>query len=193
VSSVQTQAVTVLFSVVSGAIFFKLLGAWSSYRVAAVRQDLFEIRDTLFDVALEHPFLFNHPAYTRLRFKINISIRLAHKFTMTRLLVAMWVRQFATPPKDDWPETLSTLPIEIQDRLMSIQKAMLFRMACHVLHLPLHLGWRLLDVVKAFSLEGASKAKQEIRDKVEILEVQAAEESEMEMRIVRSTLVPAGR
>ena len=127
------------------------------------------------------------------RFKINISIRLAHKFTMTRLIVAMWVRQFATLPKDDWPGTLLGLPIEIQDRLMSIQKAMLFRMACHVLHLPLHLGFRLLEVANAISLEGATRAKQEIRDKVEILEVQATEESEMEMRIGRSALVPAER
>src|SRR5579862_721949 len=110
---IQTQAVTALFSVLSGAILLKLVGAWDSYRVAAVRQDLFELRDALFDVAREHPFLFRHAAYTRLRYKINISIRFAHKFTMTRLLVTLWVRQVATLPKDDWPETISNLSPEI--------------------------------------------------------------------------------
>jgi len=192
-NAIQTQAATALLSIIGAAVLLKLAGAWSSYRVAAVRQDLFEIRDALFDLAVEHPFLFNHAAYTRLRYKINISIRFAHKFTMTRLLVTLWVRQFATLPKDNWPETLSGLPLEIQDRLTSIQKTMLFRMACHVLHMPLHLAWKILDVVKAVSTEGASKAKQEIRDKVEVLEVQAVEESEMETRIGRASLVAAGR
>ena len=39
----DTQAVTVLFSVVSIAVILKLMDAWASYRVAALRQDLFEI------------------------------------------------------------------------------------------------------------------------------------------------------
>ncbi len=110
----DTQAVTVLFSVVSIAVILKLMDAWASYRVAALRQDLFEIRDVLFSVAMEHPFLFKHAAYTKLRSKINISIRFAHKFTMTRLFVVLWVRQFATLPKDTWSESLPGLAPEIQ-------------------------------------------------------------------------------
>jgi hypothetical protein len=40
-------------------------------------------------------------------------------------------------------------------------------------------------------MEGASKAKKEIRQQVEILEVQAAEESEMEVRMGRSAFAAA--
>ena len=140
---------------------------------------------------MEHPFLFKHAAYTKLRSKINISIRFAHKFTMTRLFVVLWVCQFATLPKDTWSESLPGLAPEIQNRLISIHQRTLFRMACHILHTPLHLAWGLLAIAKRVSMEGASKAKKEIRQQVEILEVQAAEESEMEVRMGRSAFAAA--
>jgi hypothetical protein len=179
---IQTEAATSLLSVVSLAILWKLIKLWNNHRVDTIRQDLFEVRDELFDVALKHPFLFKHPSYVRLRQSVNICIRFAHKFTSTRLVVTIFVRQLWALPKDNWPDTLVGLPGEIKVELLRVQRGMQFRLGCHLLHLPMRAAWLILDFLKRVSVVVATKAKQEISDKVEILEVQAAEEYEMESR-----------
>jgi hypothetical protein len=176
----ETQAATAIFSIVSLAILMKLFDIWMEYRIASVRQDLFELRDVLFNLALKNRFLFTHPAYIRLRQSINVSIRYAHKFTASRLILVIFMRRVWTFPKDDWAECLLELPSDLQSELSNVQKAVQFRMGCHLLHLSLKVAWALLNVTKRFSPDAANRAKQEMSEKVEIIEEQAAEEFELE-------------
>ena len=58
----------------------------ADYEVDFTRQQLFEIRDELFDYALDGGVAFANPAYTQLRDLINGLIRFAHRLTVWRLL-----------------------------------------------------------------------------------------------------------
>jgi hypothetical protein len=176
-----TEATTAVFSLIGIAIILKLVDVWQHYRVAAVREDLFEMRDVLFDIGQRNSYLFRHPSYVRLRQTINICIRFAHKFTGSRLVGVLLMRQvWSSIPKDNWMETLQGLPKDVQAELMQVHKRVHFRLGCHLLHMPMRVAWTLLNLIKRFSNIAATRAKEEIADKVELLESQAAEEFEME-------------
>ena len=59
--------------------------AWCKIRVFFVRQELFNVRDTLWDAARELNG-FNDPAYLEARSNMNAMIRSAHKFNLQVLL-----------------------------------------------------------------------------------------------------------
>src|SRR5215472_9285532 len=137
-----TEATTAVFSLIGIAIILKLVDVWQHYRVAAVREDLFEMRDLLFNVAVRNNYLFKHPSYVRLRQTINICIRFAHKFTGSRLVGALLVRQvWSAIPKDNWMETLEGLPKDVQAELLKVHKGVHFRLGCHLFHLPMRVAW----------------------------------------------------
>ncbi len=56
------------------------------YLLDSFRQRLFEIRDNLFDYALENKIPFSIDVYVRLRMAINARIRYAHRITLIDLL-----------------------------------------------------------------------------------------------------------
>lgn len=73
-----------------------LLGLWylifwryRGYSVDAFRQDLFELRDDLFDAASNGLINFNHPAYGILRSTMNGFIRFGHRLTMGQFFFMM--------------------------------------------------------------------------------------------------------
>jgi hypothetical protein len=66
-----------------------LLIFWSALRLDAFRQELFEIRDELFDYAAAGNIKFDDPAYRLLRKFMNGFIRYGHQLTFFRLCVTM--------------------------------------------------------------------------------------------------------
>jgi len=68
------------------ATFVSLAGLWvlvfwlyRDYRVDLFRQELFQVRDELFDFAAQGQIPFDHPAYVGLREVFNGYIRFAHR------------------------------------------------------------------------------------------------------------------
>lgn len=62
------------------------------------RQELFEIRDRLFDLAAkDKSFGFAHPAYGPLRMQFNGTIRFAHRMNMIQIVIFKTVRQIFGP------------------------------------------------------------------------------------------------
>lgn len=61
--------------------FWQLL--WRPYAVDSFRQDLYAVRDRLFDIAMRHPkeFGFNSEGYQNLRAQLHSMIRFAHQAT----------------------------------------------------------------------------------------------------------------
>jgi hypothetical protein len=168
----ESNAVHALLSVVNLAVvWFLVSNAWPAYRVETFRQDLFDIRDMLFDVAISDRRLFAHPSYVLLRNRINSSIRFAHKFTTTRLIITLILlkRHKIITGTEDWMLTLHELPEESQNRLREVHKAMVKRIAVHLFHIPFGLFAFLVKVMSAV-------AKKEIVEKVEMMEAQAVEE-----------------
>jgi hypothetical protein len=106
---------TVAYSVVS------LLGLWylvfwlyRGYSVDAFRQDMFDLRDDLFDAARTGLISFDHPAYGLLRSTINGFIRFGHRFTIGQFLFMMLLikrKDLETIADFDqeWDESISDL------------------------------------------------------------------------------------
>jgi hypothetical protein len=64
---------------------------WRRFALDRHRQELFSIRDRLFDLALENyrGFSFDHPAYQAMRTSINGRLRFAHRFNSLHLVFAL--------------------------------------------------------------------------------------------------------
>lgn len=80
-------------------IVFSLIvfGLWPSQRTDLFRQQMFALRDELFDFAADENISFDDPAYTLLRNLMNGFIRYAHNLTPFRLLAAYLRSKFVPP------------------------------------------------------------------------------------------------
>ncbi|MBZ5694347.1 MAG: hypothetical protein LAN36_03195 [Acidobacteriia bacterium] len=67
---------------------FIMLAWWPAQRVDLFRQQMFALRDELFDFAMEGSIKFDDPAYSRLRDLMNGFIRYAHNLTPYRTLMS---------------------------------------------------------------------------------------------------------
>lgn len=178
----EAQVMEAMLSIASLAIvWFLVSSAWPSYRLAAFRQDLFDVRDALFDVAMANPDLFKHESYRLLRNRINITIRFAHKFTTTRLIITMiLLKKKRISVTEDWLLTLRELPKGLQASLGGVHRMMVIRIGCHMLCVPM---WFMRTVERVASTAQKEIAKREIAAKVEMMEAQAVEEVVQEQEL----------
>jgi hypothetical protein len=83
----SAESVVAIQSLISLLLLWILLyWFYRDYRVDCLRQRLFEIRDELFDYALEGSVGFNHPAYLQLRTTLNGFIRFAERLDLVSIL-----------------------------------------------------------------------------------------------------------
>ncbi|MEW6351244.1 MAG: hypothetical protein AB1646_19485 [Thermodesulfobacteriota bacterium] len=114
-----------------------ILGIWclyfwlfKDYMVDRFRQDMFRLRDTLFDFAAAGAISFDHPAYGLLRRTINGFIRFAHLLSLPRLIVfaafggsrdERWSgERFA----QRWSEQCGLLDEDVRGRLTALRREM---------------------------------------------------------------------
>jgi hypothetical protein len=124
-----TQLANVLqFSVVAAfgaVVIFKMIPAML---LDSFRQDMFAVRDELFDFAAEGNIAFDHPAYVLLRRQMNGFIRYAHQLTVFRILMTAAIHGvLASPePKDwrkEWAHAMESTPSEyVKTRLYEFHK-----------------------------------------------------------------------
>lgn len=103
-----TQLANVLqFSVVAALwaiVLFKMIPAML---LDSFRQQMFAVRDELFDFAADGHIPFNHPAYILLRRQMNGFIRYAHHLTVFRILMTAAIHKVSGKPEakgwsEDW-------------------------------------------------------------------------------------------
>src|SRR5689334_20196537 len=82
-----TAALHLLLSL--ALLWFLIFRLAREYRIDALRDRLFGIRERLFDYAANEGISFENPAYTRLRMLINSLIRFAHRLTFTRFAMGV--------------------------------------------------------------------------------------------------------
>jgi hypothetical protein len=84
----NVQIITLIYSSVSIALFgIFLLGLYRDYCIDRFRQEMFAIRDGLFDFAAANGIAFDHPAYGMLRSTMNGFIRFADRLTLLHSLI----------------------------------------------------------------------------------------------------------
>jgi len=112
-----------------------LFVCWRPYRLDALREALFALRDALFLLAADDERLpFTHAAYTELRNDLNGMIRFAEKMTFSRSLLFWLFVPRGLIIKSDWNTTLSGLPLHVQKHLLRIRADATIAVANHVIH-----------------------------------------------------------
>jgi hypothetical protein len=69
------------------SVFFFLIHFYKKYCVDAYRQDLFQVRDDLFNFAAEGGISFDHPAYAMARAYLNGTIRFTERLSLVQLII----------------------------------------------------------------------------------------------------------
>jgi hypothetical protein len=114
----RTQEVTNVLESISAAgllltILFRLV---PSVRLDAFRQQMFEIRDELFDYAASGNISFFHPAYRLLRQSMNGHLRYAHQLSLFRIIMtALEWSASKQRPTLEWTKKLETAINSIPD------------------------------------------------------------------------------
>lgn len=76
-----------LLGIISIALWFLYFNLYQQYKVDKTRQELFAIRDEMFDFAAANNISFSHPAYIILRHTMNGMIRVAHKINWYSVII----------------------------------------------------------------------------------------------------------
>lgn len=80
--------ILILCFLVTLSVFFILLHYYKKYCVDAYRQEIFKIRDELFNFAAEGGIDFSHPAYAMVRTYLNGTIRFTEHLSLVRMITA---------------------------------------------------------------------------------------------------------
>jgi hypothetical protein len=78
-------------------LWFLAFFCWRSYRLDALRDELFQVRNELFDYAATGAVSFDDPAYWLLRQRLNGLLRFAHTVSFGRVIIS--VTAMSTSPE----------------------------------------------------------------------------------------------
>jgi hypothetical protein len=121
---------TALASLVSIAgLWILLFWLYRDYCVDKFRQDMFALRDELFDAARDGAVDFQHPAYGILRHTMNGFIRFAHRFTLLEALLMVAITKEGEEENIDsfptrWRQATQALPSETSELLFRYRMRM---------------------------------------------------------------------
>jgi hypothetical protein len=115
VTALSTIVQTTIGLLVFGLICFWL---WPGVRVDSFRQNLFALRDDLFDYAASGQISFQHPAYRLLRQSMNGFIRYAHRIGVFQIVMTVLIRRVTHPAKQeyDWTRKWEQALESVKDR-----------------------------------------------------------------------------
>ncbi|MGA3043081.1 MAG: hypothetical protein ABSF54_20075 [Bryobacteraceae bacterium] len=128
----MTQAqmlVTILEAAIgSCALVFVTFALWPSVRLDVFRQQMFAVRDELFDYAASGKIGFDHPAYRLLRQSMNGFIRYGHRITFFQINMSMlhWKIVESHAPMDwteRWDRAISTIDdADVKNSLLAFHR-----------------------------------------------------------------------
>jgi hypothetical protein len=138
-----------------------LLELWPAHRVDRFRQDMFSIRDELFDYAASGAIEFSDPAYRLLRQSMNGFIRYAHRLTLFQVLLTMSIwRLWGSTPERTWAMEFGKAVANVRNEEARERISQLHERALSLVFGRLVLGSPILMVVFAVGLLcGAAKAR----------------------------------
>ena len=103
------------------AIWFLYFVCWREHRMDTFRQNLFALRDELFDFAQSGGIAFDDPAYTTLRNVANGMIRYAHQMNFSRVLAILVFGNLPqTNRMGDWVRDVEMRSPVVKKKLLKI-------------------------------------------------------------------------
>ena len=119
-SSVAIALQTTLWLTIAWVLLF---WCWRLYRIDRLRQQLFELRDELFDFAVDGGIDFSDELYVSNRLFLNAMIRYAHRITFTRALIGTVFATKALSKVRTPAQLIVELPTgETKNKLISIHR-----------------------------------------------------------------------
>ncbi len=122
-----------VFESVCALLVFSLLVFWliPSYRLDRFRQEVFAVRDELFDYARAGNIDFAHPAYRLLRQSFNGFIRYAHRLTFYRVVMTMVIWKIMGHGPEliwtkRWTDAVGSLDEKTKTDLMGFHECLTF-------------------------------------------------------------------
>ncbi len=106
--TIESTSVAISTLLSLAGLWFLLFWLYRDYCVDRFRQDMFALRDELFDAAREGVLAFNHPAYATLRTTMNGFIRFAHRLSLLHALLLLRVAVKNLEPHDSFSRQIST-------------------------------------------------------------------------------------
>jgi hypothetical protein len=160
---IDTYLSTCLYAALAGAGLLLLGYLYRDYRIDRMRDELFEVRDQLFDYAVEEALL-DHAGYRRLRDTFNGMLRFCHKISFFRLCVSMALEILLVPqnqrknPYTEWLKIVEDLPQAQKDKLIHFHFCMFVIAMQYLTKTSVILGpvLSLLQVKDLFRHAGAS-------------------------------------
>ena len=117
-----SMTMTILTTVFESAVLLILLIVvffwfWPCVRLDSFRQNMFGLRDEVFDYAASGRISFDHPAYRLLRQSMNGFIRHAHRLTVFQIVMNTLAWKMAgETPTYDWTTRWNAALASIKDR-----------------------------------------------------------------------------
>ena len=144
----EAQLYQALHAILGAASLAGIAWLYCSYRFDRLRDQLFGLRDEMFDYAAANGLLA-HPGYRQVRQVFNGMLRFCHRMTFMRLMLAIWLdgRLRAAgsmrEPVAEWLAQIADLPTEQRQRLIDYHLRMLtITMKFLILGSPI--GWVLI-------------------------------------------------
>jgi len=148
------------------ALLWLLLGPYNDFRVDRLRQELFGLRDELFDRAASGAIGFDSSAYMATRQMLNGMIRFSHRLSFSRLATLVLLRRFQDPVVvkafDDGLEArLMAAPVQDRELVARYRQIANVCLARHVLSSPvviaLVIPFVLLLVLRKLGIDVAQR------------------------------------
>lgn len=172
---------TVFYSCVSLALIGLVWHfGWKEYRVERFRQDLFNLRQTLFDYAASGNFHFEDPVYVGFRNSLNNLIRFAHQVTFLRIVLALktfGIDYFVENEEQltPWKTQMEKLPIAQKERLKEIDSDVAMVTLWHMATVSPFFPILIAIVLVIMSLQSASTLIAPLLNRgVTVLEINAS-------------------
>ncbi len=133
----------IIFYIIVMALWVLYAWLYQQYRIDKTRQELFALRDDLFDFAAAGNIPFNHPSYTLLRTTINGMIRFCHRLSLFTVILMIWAES-ANPQKTNFNKKLESTFSELDESVQ--QKLRLYYKQMHEI-VAKHLILRSLSII----------------------------------------------
>lgn len=117
------------------ALWIAVYYLWRDYRSDSFREDIFSVRDRMFLWAAQGNIGFDHPAYRILRDRMNVLLRHAHEFTLTRMVLILATHSTEKPEiLVEWEAAVEELPKETQDAMKEFNACVAIFVLQHVIY-----------------------------------------------------------
>ncbi|HTR38231.1 MAG TPA: hypothetical protein VMH80_20115 [Bryobacteraceae bacterium] len=166
-------------AVLLAGIGIVLFWFWSSVRLDCFRQEMFAIRDELFDYAASGHIMFNHPAYRLLRQSMNGFIRYGHQLSFYQFCMTWlsWKALEGTQAFDwrtKWEAALNSVDVQARrdleafhdratmcviERIVLGSPILIFALIVSLVVVLCHVGWKSVgELLRAALSETAARA-----------------------------------